>query len=204
MRFFEKRMKELNLFLTGTGNVGEQFLVQLNQQEKYLKKCLKLNIQIVGISNSKTMFFDSAGIDLIKWNIFLEQGEKANADTFLTKAISLDLRNSIFIDITASKKVSEMYQRYLFRNIGIITCNKIACSSSYRKYNTLKELSLKSNTPFLFETSVCASLPIIDTLKNLIISGDRIHKVQTSFSGSLNSVFNSFNSKTTSKVQAQH
>ena len=73
---------------------------------------------------------------------------------------------------------------------------KIACSSSYENYSELKELSLKYNAPFLFETNVGAGLPVIDTLNNLIASGDKITSIQAVLSGSLNFVFNNFDDTT--------
>ncbi|MCL4151753.1 UNVERIFIED_CONTAM: hypothetical protein GTU68_051430 [Idotea baltica] len=90
-----------------------------------------------------------------------------------------------------------MYEGYLRNNIAVVTCNKIACASELKNYKTLKEVSREFNAPFLFETNVGAGLPIIDTLKNLVNSGDRIHKIQAVLSGSLNFVFNNFNENTT-------
>ena len=196
-RFFEERVKELNLFVTGVGNVGEKFLAQINQQKKYIKENLKLKIRVIGISNSRLMFFNENGIDLSNWKELLKSGEKASIDTYFARVSSLNLRNSIFIDITANHAVSEMYETYLRRNIAVVTCNKIACASSSSNYKMLKNVSRKSNVSFLYETNVGAGLPIIDTLKNLIASGDRVHKIQAVLSGSLNYVFNKFDVSTT-------
>ena len=196
-RFFEERIKELNLFVTGVGNVGEKFLDQINQQKKYIKENLKLKIRVIGVSNSRQMFFDQNGIDLSNWKKLLKNGEKAGIDTYFSRVSELNLRNSIFIDITANQNVSEMYEPYLRQNIAVVTCNKIACASSSENYNILKNVSRKSNVSFLYETNVGAGLPIIDTLKNLIASGDRVHKIQAVLSGSLNFVFNKFDASTT-------
>ena len=196
-RFFEERIKELNLFVTGVGNVGEKFLAQINQQNKYIKENLKLKIRVIGVSNSRLMFFDENGIDLTNWKELLNNGEKAGIDSYFSRVSKLNLRNSIFIDITANQNVSEMYEAYLRQNIAVVTCNKIACASSSENYNTLKNVSRKSNVSFLYETNVGAGLPIIDTLKNLIASGDRVHKIQAVLSGSLNFVFNKFDETTT-------
>ncbi len=196
-RFFEERVKELNLFVTGVGNVGEKFLAQINQQKKYIKENLKLKIRVIGISNSRLMFFNENGIDLSNWKELLKSGEKASIDTYFARVSSLNLRNSIFIDITANHAVSEMYETYLRRNIAVVTCNKIACASSSSNYKMLKNVSRKSNVSFLYETNVGAGLPIIDTLKNLIASGDRVHKIEAVLSGSLNFVFNKFDASTT-------
>ena len=195
-RFFEERIKQLNLFITGVGNVGERFLAQLQKQKKFLKKNLKLNISVIGISNSRTMVFNVGGILLSSWKEALEIGEKASLDGFLQQVKESNLRNSIFVDMTASDNVSMMYVLYLQASIAVVTCNKIACASELKNYLDLKKISRKYNAPFLFETNVGAGLPIIDTLKNLIASGDRVFKIQAVLSGSLNFIFNHFNEST--------
>ncbi|MCG7502217.1 bifunctional aspartate kinase/homoserine dehydrogenase I [Tenacibaculum sp. Mcav3-52] len=192
-QFFEENIKQLNLFVTGVGNVGERFLAQIHQQKKYLKEQLKLNVRVVGISNSKQMIFDEGGISLKSWKEQLQNGEKSSLELFFQRTKALNLRNSVFIDNTANQKVSEIYEHYLANNIGVVTCNKIACASELNNYKKLKHISRKYSAPFLFETNVGAGLPIIDTLKNLIASGDRVHKIQAVLSGSLNFVFNNFN-----------
>jgi aspartokinase/homoserine dehydrogenase 1 len=192
-RFFETKTKQLNLFITGVGNVGERLIEQIKQQKKYIKEHLKLNIRIVGLSNSRTMVFDDGGIDLKSWKDKLAKGEKASMEGFFEKTKDLNLRNSVFVDVTASRDVANIYANYLRESIGIVACNKIACSSNFDNYNLLKRLSLRYNAPFLFETNVGAGLPVIDTLNNLVASGDKIHSVKAVLSGSLNFVFNNFN-----------
>lgn len=190
--FFEENTKQLNLFVMGVGNVGEKFIEQISQQKKFLKDNLKINLRVVAVSNSRKMYFDEEGIPLKEWKSLLENGETADKEGFIAKVKSLNLRNSIFVDITANQEVSETYQHYLKQNVAVVTCNKIACSSGYDNYNNLKQLSRKYNAPFLFETNVGAGLPIIDTLKHLIASGDKVNKIQAVLSGSLNFIFNNF------------
>ena len=190
--FFEENTKQLNLFVMGVGNVGEKFIEQISQQKKFLKDNMKINLRVVAVSNSRKMYFDEEGIPLKEWKSLLENGEKADKEGFIAKVKSLNLRNSIFVDITANQEVSETYQHYLKQNVAVVTCNKIACSSGYDNYNNLKQLSQKYNAPFLFETNVGAGLPIIDTLKHLIASGDKVNKIQAVLSGSLNFIFNNF------------
>ncbi|QTD38932.1 bifunctional aspartate kinase/homoserine dehydrogenase I [Polaribacter batillariae] len=196
-QFFEEKIKQINLFVTGVGNVGERFLAQLEQQKKHLKKHLKLNVRVIGLSNSRKMIFNEKGIDLKNWKALLENGESTSLERFFNKTKQCNLRNSVFVDNTANQAVSEVYENYLRQSIGVVTCNKIACASLLENYKTLKAISRKYNAPFLFETNVGAGLPIIDTLKNLINSGDRVHKIQAVLSGSLNFVFNNFNKNTT-------
>ena len=193
--FFEDNAKQLNLFVMGVGNVGEKFIEQIHQQKKFLKENLKINLRVIALSNSRKMLFDEEGIALKDWKTSLENGEVANKEKFISKVITLNLRNSIFVDVTANESISQTYEHYLKQNIAVVTCNKIACSSAYANYSNLKQLSRKFNAPFLFETNVGAGLPIIDTLKHLIASGDKVHKIQAVLSGSLNFIFNNFDEK---------
>ncbi|MBJ6369409.1 bifunctional aspartate kinase/homoserine dehydrogenase I [Snuella sedimenti] len=195
-QFFETKTKQLNVFITGVGNVGEKLVEQIKQQKQYLKDNLKINLRVIGLSNSRNMVFNEDGIDLKSWKEQLAQGETASLDGFFEKTKALNLRNSIFVDVTANKEVANLYASYLRQSIGVVACNKIACSSEYENYSLLKRLSLKYNAPFLFETNVGAGLPVIDTLNNLVASGDKIMSVQAVLSGSLNFVFNNFNDTT--------
>ncbi len=190
--FFEVKTKQLNLFITGVGNVGSKLLEQLNQQKNYLKDKLRLKIRVVGLSNSRKMVFDQSGIDLDSWNVKLAEGQEANAEVFFTTAKAMNLRNSIFVDNTANPDIAKVYKHYLSESMAVVTCNKIACADEYVNYEELQELSRKFNASFLYETNVGAGLPIIDTLNNLIASGDNVHKIQAVLSGSLNFVFNNY------------
>lgn len=194
-QFFEVPSKELNLFITGVGNVGSKLLDQLNQQEGYLLEKLRLKIRILGISNSRKMLFSEDGIDLNNWHQELEEGQFASKEQFFEKVKELNLRNSIFIDNTASPDIAAWYKHYLSNSISVVTCNKIACADDFVNYQKLQDLSREYGATFLYETNVGAGLPIIDTLKNLIASGDRVHKIQAVLSGSLNFVFNNYNAE---------
>jgi aspartokinase/homoserine dehydrogenase 1 len=191
-RFFEDNTKQLNLFVMGVGNVGEKFIDQINQQKKFLKENLKINVRVIAMSNSRKMFFDEEGMNLKDWKSLLERGETANVNEFISRVATLNLRNSIFVDITANYDIASIYDQFLKQNIAVVTCNKIACSSQYDNYKHLKSLSRKYNAPFLFETNVGAGLPIIDTLKHLIASGDKVNRINAVLSGSLNFIFNNF------------
>ena len=190
--FFESQIKEINLFITGVGNVGRKLLEQINTQNKYLHKNHNLNIRIMGISNSKTMILEESPINIKYWKELLNNGIKADRKVFFEHIKSKNFRNSIFIDNTASDIISKEYPSFLKNNISVVTCNKIACSGNYKNYKKLKSISSKFNSYFLFETNVGAGLPVIDTLNNLILSGDKIIKIEAILSGSLNYIFNNF------------
>ncbi|MCB0399118.1 MAG: bifunctional aspartate kinase/homoserine dehydrogenase I [Winogradskyella sp.] len=192
-RFFEKQIRTLNLFVVGVGNVGAILLDQIRKQQNYLNENLLLNVRVVGISNSKKMIFDEEGIDLDSWKEQLQKGKKQSHKSFFDTIKEFNLSNSIFVDVTANEEVAKTYKAYLKESISVIACNKIACSSKYSDYKELKDLSRKYNASFLFETNVGAGLPVINTLNNLINSGDKITSIQAVLSGSLNFIFNNFN-----------
>ena len=195
--FFETQTKELNLFITGVGNVGSKLLEQINQQEAYLLKNLRLKIRVIALSNSRKMVLSDAPLDLNNWESKLEESTvKADRIAFFEHIKKLNLRNSIFVDNTANEEIAKEYKNFLAHNIGVVTCNKIACASTLNNYKELKKTARRYGTPFLFETNVGAGLPVIDTLNNLIASGDEIQKIQAILSGSLNFVFNNFNTQT--------
>jgi len=192
-RFFEEQIIELNLFITGVGNVGSKLLEQIQLQKKFLIENLKFKIRVIAISNSKKMLFDNNSLKLENWKKNLINSPlNANRKIFFDYIKSLNYRNSIFVDNTADKEIASEYCKYLENNIGVVTCNKIACADKLSNYIKLKTISRKYGAPFLFETNVGAGLPVINTLNNLIASGDSIMKIQAILSGSLNYIFNNF------------
>lgn len=193
-RFFEGNRKQLNLFVMGVGNVGSRLMAQIASQQSYLQNNFNLNLRVVGISNSRKMLLKEGGISLTNWQQQLDNGEPADMTRFREKTINLNIRNSVFVDVTANEAVAMTYADYLRNSIAVVACNKIASASHYNHYNELKDLSRKYNAPFMFETNVGAGLPVIDTLANLIASGDKITRIQAVLSGSLNFVFNNFKS----------
>jgi len=202
--FFEATYKQLNLFITGTGNVGKRLIQQLHQQQEYLFDQLRLQVRVAGIANSRRMLVNEEGIDLNQWQDLLSEGAPMNLRHFEEIMQSKNLRNSVFIDVTANKEVGTSYERLLQKSIAVVACNKIACSSPYAYYRKLKDLSKEFNAAFYFETNVGAGLPVIGTLNDLLRSGDKIRKIEAVLSGTLNFVFNHYDGKTPfSKVVKQ-
>lgn len=187
---------QMNIFIIGLGKVGASFLKKIFQQKNSLQKTLKLDIRIIGLANSRHMHFNEFGIEFNEWEKKFSESEIMNVEKFLEKIEKLDLCNSFIIDNTASEEIAMTYEKILKKGIGIITCNKIACSSTYEYYKKLKTVSTNLGVPFFFETNVGAGLPIIDTLNSLINSGDDIHSIEAVLSGSLNFILNKFSEGT--------
>jgi len=190
--FFETTYKQVNLFIAGLGNVGKKLINQIVQQKKHMQDQLRLQVNITGMSTSRNMLINEDGIDLADWEKLLSAGPKADIREFVNNIIEINLRNAVFVDITANDSVAEVYGRLLEKSIAVVACNKLAASSDYKNYKKLKDLSGEFNAPFLFETNVGAGLPLIGTLKDLVHSGDRIHRMEAVLSGTLNFVFNNY------------
>lgn len=202
--FFESSHKELNVFIVGAGNVGGKLIEQIKQQQNYLLQHLNLQLKVVGIATSKKMLLDEEGIDLDNWKEQLQQSPSNGLNNFIEIIINKNLRNSVFVDVTASTEVASVYNQLLQKSIAVVACNKIAASSPYKNYHQLKLLAKEFNAPYLFETNVGAGLPVIGTLNDLIKSGDKINKIQAVLSGTLNFVFNNYNgTKTFAEVVKQ-
>lgn len=190
--FFEKEVKEINLFVAGVGNVGARLLAQIKQQQEYLMHNLNLRINVVGIANSKKFLINEEGINLENWRSKINEGLQGSIYDYVSLMREKNLRNAVFADVTANNEVATVYGQLLEKSIAVVACNKVACSSSYDYYRGLKNLSKEYNSPFLFETNVGASLPVIGTLNDLVRSGDRINKMEAVLSGTLNFVFNNY------------
>jgi bifunctional aspartokinase / homoserine dehydrogenase 1 len=193
--FFETTFKQVNLFIVGTGNVGKKLLGQLKQQLGFLQEHLRLQINVTGLSNSRKMLIIENGINLDQWEQALADSDKANLQNFTDEIIARNLRNSIFVDITANDEVAGVYDKLLRKSISVVACNKVAASSAYNNYLQLKKLANEFNCHFLFETNVGAGLPVIGTLNDLLKSGDRVHRIEAVLSGTLNFVFNNYDGK---------
>ena len=201
--FFETTYKQLNIYVAGAGNVGGKLLNQIHKQGEYLKKSLRLQINIVGIANSKKQLINVDGLDLTNWKEQLADAKPGGIADYVQAILENNLRNSVFVDVTAHEAVANVYAQLLEKAVSVVACNKIACSSPYQNYAKLKSLARQYNAAFLFETNVGASLPIIGTLNDLIRSGDSINKIEAVLSGTLNFVFNNYAGGTDGKSFAQ-
>ncbi len=189
--FFLSRYKEMFLFVAGTGLVGSSFLKQIGQQQATLFNDHHLKVNIIGITNSRKMIIDRKSIPLDNFRENLNtNGDKADISVFIHKMTSLNLRNSVFIDCTADEKVASTYLEALSKYVSVVTANKIACSAEFSSYQKLRNLAGEKGVRFMFETTVGAGLPIIRTISDLVLSGDKILKIEAVLSGTMNFIFN--------------
>jgi len=190
--FFLSDTQTLHLYLVGVGLIGSTLLRQIAAQAVFLREKRGLEIKVAGLANSRRMVFCADGVDLAQWENALDAGEPFSMPRFLAEMKSLNLPNAIFIDNTASAEVAGFYPQILDASISVSTPNKQAASSPYAQYRHLKDIAAKRGVLWRYETNVGAGLPIINTLNDLIHSGDRILKIEGILSGTLSFIFNNF------------
>jgi aspartokinase/homoserine dehydrogenase 1 len=191
--FFVELNKTLNVFCLGTGNIGTTLFKQLLEHNYFLQKHNGIQIKVVGIGNTRKMMFDAEGIDLETWQDTLyNEGEQADLSLFVERMKSMNLPNCVFADNTASLKPIEHYLDIFCSNISIVTCNKIGNSSSFEQYKLFRDTARLHGVDFFYETNVGAGLPIVKTLKDLMISGDRILSIEAILSGTISYIFNNY------------
>ncbi|MGF1639254.1 MAG: bifunctional aspartate kinase/homoserine dehydrogenase I [Cyclobacteriaceae bacterium] len=191
--FFLSDVKSLNLFMIGVGLIGGTLLKQLNHQHDYLMKDQLLKINVIALANSRKMVFDENGIDLNTWREQLdEKGATSDISKFVKQMKELNLQNAVFVDCTSNSGVVDHYEEILNASISIATPNKLATSGDYALYQRLKSTAQRFGVTFRYETNVGAGLPVINTLNDLKISGDKILKIEGVLSGTLSYIFNNF------------
>ena len=189
--FFLSEYNVLNIFLSGVGLVGTNLIDQINSQQQYLLKHKNLQLRIVGMSNSRKLIFDREGLDLNNWETMLKSSEvKSSPEILRDLIVQENMFNAVFVDCTASAEIPTIYQTLLEHNVSVVCANKVAASGDYDNYRLLKRIARKRGVKFLFETNVGAGLPIINTINNLINSGDEILEIEAVVSGTLNYIFN--------------
>jgi aspartokinase/homoserine dehydrogenase 1 len=194
--FFLSENIELNVFLMGIGTVGGNLLQQLQKQQAKLLKEKHLKIKLAGVANTRKMLFNREGIDIANYREAMEkEGEVSSLTGFVNAIRKMNIYNSVVVDCTASDLVAEKYKEILESNISIVTANKSAASSAYANYSEIKRIAKQKGVKFLFETNVGAGLPIINTLNDLVNSGDKILKIEAVLSGTLNFIFNTISAE---------
>jgi aspartokinase/homoserine dehydrogenase 1 len=188
-RFFFKTMQSIEIFLVGPGAIGSQLLEQIRLQKKDLLS-QDVDIQVHGIADSKRMVLSNIGIELTNWPEQLKNSSNmSNISAIFEQVKSEKLLNAVLVDCTSSENIAEIYPDVFKSRMHVITSNKKANTGSQDYYQRLRNIANEHSRRFLYETNVGAGLPVIDTLQNLIKSGDKLQKFSGILSGSLSFIF---------------
>lgn len=193
--FFHKN--QLHLFIVGTGVVGGKLIDQLEKQIPVLKE-KGIEVIVHGIANGKKMLITAGKINLKNWRSKIQKAKtNSNLDEMILEIADFRFHNSVFVDCTGSEDIVKYYPIIFKKGISIVTPNKKGASGSYKQYKNLHDLAKENKVKYFYETNVGAGLPIIDTVRNLINSGDQIIKIEGVLSGTLSYIFGNLNSKKT-------
>ncbi len=195
----------LSIGIVGAGNVGSTLLRQMAHQARRLKADFDVDLRVRGIATSRKMLVSDQPINLEHWRDELNaRGVPTDLDRFAQHVHADHLPHSVLIDCTASDDVSGLYSAWLESGIHVITPNKRANTSALEYYRRLRQANRTVGAHYLYETTVGAALPIIQTLRDLVQTGDEIFEIEGIFSGTLSYLFNSFDgSRTFSTLVAQ-
>ena len=191
--FYADLKKTLHIFCLGTGNIGKTLFRQLQEQMPFLAENNDLQVKVMGISNTRKMLLNPDGIDLATWEEELDAQEvKASLPDFIKRMKSMNLPNCVFVDNTASHNPIDYYLDILQSSISVVTCNKLGNSADYEQYAAFKQAARTYGVDFFYETNVGAGLPIIRTLRDLMLSGDQVGKIEAILSGTISYIFNNY------------
>ncbi|MFT4704397.1 MAG: aspartokinase/homoserine dehydrogenase 1 [Bradymonadia bacterium] len=175
----------INIFILGVGNVGAEFLAQLERQRDSLA-ARGAKLRVLGISNSRVMLLDADGIALDNWAERLAGATKPFSLRAAQDALAERHRvNAAIVDCTSSEAVSRQYPEFLSAGFHVVTANKKANTMSMSFYRSLRERAKAGRRRFLYETNVGAGLPVIENLQNLLNAGDELLGFEGILSGSL-------------------
>ena len=187
--------KTVSIGLIGPGSVGSALLDQLAGEVRRLRNVFNLDLRLRAVGASKRMLLDDQFIKLNDWRSLVDAGEKMDLEQFVNHVQAEHLPHAVVIDCTAESDIADQYGEWLRRGIHVITPNKRAHSGPIEYYASLKNISHSANAHFLYEATVGAGLPVIQTLKDLVETGDEIESISGIFSGTLSYLFNVFDGK---------
>jgi aspartokinase/homoserine dehydrogenase 1 len=182
--------KTVSIGLIGPGSVGGVLLDQLAGEAARLQSEFDLDLRVRAIGGSSRMVLAERAIPLDAWREQLKVSQPMDLDRFVDHVNADHLPHAVLVDCTAEQSVAEHYADWLGRDIHVITPNKKAHSGPLQYYRNLKALTRSTGSQFLYETTVGAGLPVVQTLRDLVDTGDEIYTISGIFSGTLAYLFN--------------
>lgn len=181
----------LSIGVIGPGTVGRVLLDQLASQSERLRRDFKLDLRVRGILSSKQMLLAEQGVKLDRWREDLTSlGEPSDLAKFVDHVRVDYLPHTVLIDCTASADLAKHYREWLAAGIHIVTPNKKANSGRLDEYRALNAARRQSGAHYLYEATVGAGLPVIQTVRDLRETGDEVTSIEGIFSGTLAYLFN--------------
>ncbi|MCJ8164101.1 bifunctional aspartate kinase/homoserine dehydrogenase I [Pontibacter sp. E15-1] len=185
-------IKTLHLFAFGKGTVGGKLLDQIIETGDEVEKRRNLKINIVGVADSGKMIFNEDGLGNSWRQELAASTDESDFNAIIERLKASGLENIVIADNTSSQALTELYPDIVNSGFDIVASNKKANSISYDFYQNLRSILKRRGKLFYYETNVGAGLPLIDTIKHLHNSADKIKRIRGVFSGSLSYIFNNY------------
>jgi bifunctional aspartokinase / homoserine dehydrogenase 1 len=185
----------VSIGLIGPGAVGAALLDQFASQVERLARDFKLDLRVRGLATSKQMHLEAAEIPLASWRQALQAGKPIDLARFAEHVHADHLPHAIMIDCTASADVARHYPDWLAAGIHVVTPNKRANTLDMAFYDRMHQERRNGGAHYLYEATVGAGLPIIQTLRDLRETGDEIKRIEGILSGTLAYLFNVWDGK---------
>jgi len=183
--------KTLSIGIIGPGLIGSTLMSQIGEALQRLREQYHVQLLVRGICNSQKMLLSHKEIELKKWKRdFAKSQIKSDLEIFCRHIVADDVPHALIIDCTASSKVAREYKNFIRKGAHVITPNKHSGADDFFNYQNLKSLLREKKRHYLYETTVCAGLPVITTLHDIIQTGDEVLEIQGVVSGTLSYVFN--------------
>ena len=181
----------ISVGIIGPGTVGRVLLDQIASQSERLRRDFKLDLRVRGLLSSKRMLLADRGVPLEGWRAAFEAASDAPDLTRFVEHVAADhLPHHVIIDCTASGELARHYAAWLAAGIHVVTPNKKANSAPLADYRALHAARRAGGAHYLYEATVGAGLPVIQTLRDLRETGDDITGIEGIFSGTLAYLFN--------------
>lgn len=174
--------------LGATGEIGTAFVGAIQKQRRTLINKLGVCPRIMLSANSKKMAIaknaNGLPIDTIITDLTGENDvEDLDLDR-ITAELEADVNpHRVVIDMTNSDAVSEYYERWMSAGVDLISPSRKVAAGPLDLYNKVVDAQKGSSVNWQYESSVGSALPILTTLRDLIETGDEVHKILGSVSG---------------------
>lgn len=185
----------ISIGLIGPGKVGAALLDQITAAAPRLKQEANLDLRLRAVASSKRMLIDDRDIGNTWRAKFSQAHADGNLDKFTAHLSAAHLPHAVIIDCSGSNEVAERYERWLAAGIHVITPNKQAGAGPIERYRAIRAAAASGGGRFRYEATVGAGLPIVQTLRDLLDTGDELMAVEGVFSGTLAWLFNRYDGK---------
>jgi aspartokinase/homoserine dehydrogenase 1 len=185
--FFFPRIRNVQVFVAGTGRVGAALLDQMAAEAERLGERSGLRLQVSGIAHSRAARYFENGVALERWRSEMEGASDA-PEQIMQLALESHSAHRVFVDCTANARVADAYLELLGRGVAIVSANKIALSGTMSLYRQLRRAARLGNGIYT-ETTVGAGLPVLRPIADLVATGDTVMRIEGVLSGTLSFLF---------------